>query len=532
MSLCAVSAQGSGGVVMDPSTPNAFDLFNISNTPFMFATARSAAMAGAFTSLGGDFSSVSVNPAGLGMYRHSEIVFTPMISMSSSSTNADSFESTSRTRFAPASLGFVINLKQGSGLLTSATIAFGYTRLADFNHTYSLHTPGAYNGFNTIASTFAGMLNATSATPKTFEDWGIDPSYWMPGLGYKTGMIGKTGEAWSPDMIGKNAMVDQYATIKSKGSVGEYSFAFGFNFTNKFYVGATLGVQTVTLNRSIYYGEQYSYDENPLQPYRMDYVNSDQEARLSGVGVDLKLGFIYRPFESLRIGLALHTPTYYMFNHKYWAGMTSRVQAVDGYHKYNPAGYTLDQYGYVQPPFSESTPTVEDSDADAWRASTPTRLMLGASYAFSGKAVVSVDYERAWYGGMRFGNTPYGRGLFNGYIKDNFRGSNTLRVGAEFKPISFLALRAGYGLFSGALKEQQVFSTPVVYKATYISAGIGISFSQHMCLDLAYQYSKNYMTDYATYYFENDRTGEDYASAIYSTDFVKHSILLSLTYKF
>ena len=42
-------------------------------------TARSEAMGGAFGSLGGDFSSLSINPAGIGVYRHSEFMFTPNV---------------------------------------------------------------------------------------------------------------------------------------------------------------------------------------------------------------------------------------------------------------------------------------------------------------------------------------------------------------------------------------------------------------------------------------------------------------------
>ena len=45
-----------------------------------FSSARSASMAGAFGALGGDFSSIRINPAGLGIYRHNEISFTQALS--------------------------------------------------------------------------------------------------------------------------------------------------------------------------------------------------------------------------------------------------------------------------------------------------------------------------------------------------------------------------------------------------------------------------------------------------------------------
>lgn len=42
-------------------------------------TARSAAMGGAFGALGGDLSTLSTNPAGIGVFRKSEAAFTPLL---------------------------------------------------------------------------------------------------------------------------------------------------------------------------------------------------------------------------------------------------------------------------------------------------------------------------------------------------------------------------------------------------------------------------------------------------------------------
>ena len=44
---------------------------------FSGGTARSVAMGGAFGALGADFGSLSINPAGIGVYRGSEFTITP-----------------------------------------------------------------------------------------------------------------------------------------------------------------------------------------------------------------------------------------------------------------------------------------------------------------------------------------------------------------------------------------------------------------------------------------------------------------------
>ena len=48
------SAQSSGGLLMDRDIVTPSDLFELSQTTFSLGTARSMAMAGAFTSLGAD----------------------------------------------------------------------------------------------------------------------------------------------------------------------------------------------------------------------------------------------------------------------------------------------------------------------------------------------------------------------------------------------------------------------------------------------------------------------------------------------
>ena len=46
---------------------------------FYGGTARFMSMGGAFTALGGDISSLSQNPAGLGVFRSSELTITPQL---------------------------------------------------------------------------------------------------------------------------------------------------------------------------------------------------------------------------------------------------------------------------------------------------------------------------------------------------------------------------------------------------------------------------------------------------------------------
>ena len=529
-----VKAQGfdAGGLVIDPSTMTAFDMFNTSTTQFSFGTARSAAMAGAMTSLGADASTMSINPAGLGMYRSNEITFTPMMTFGRSKSDAAAFEGGKSSRFGVGNFGLVAKLRESSTGITAINMGLAYNRLADFNYKYSFATMGANSS---IADVFAGQLAAEGITSSQLKGnynsngefmWNrYDPTYWGAILGYQTGLIYDKDGVWGRDMIADNAAVDSFTTVESKGSAGEWVWSLGMNFGSKFYLGFSLGAATINREQYIYYGESYYYSSEPSLNYRADYFNYGQVTKMKGTGINFKLGAIYRPIEALRIGVAFHTPTYYTVSYSFQSGMTSQVKALN-----NVDDYTVNSKGYIDPAFSETTiKLVEDGDY-SWNYTTPTRLLLGASYTIAKQVVLSVDYERDWYNTMRMKDSPYGA-LYKGYIKDTFKGSNTIRAGVEWRFIPQMAVRMGYGHWSGALRDEQaIYSTPVIYKTNYVGAGLGIALSKHFSIDVTYQYYANKMTPYKTFYGYNDVV--DFASDTFNTSIARHNAMMSLAIHF
>ena len=535
--LCSAAkgeAFDSGGLVIDPSTITAFDIFNSSTTQFSLGTARSAAMAGAMTSLGADASSMSINPAGMGMYRSNEIVFTPMMTFSRAKSNAAAFEGNNKNRFGIGNFSMVAKLRESSTGVTAINMGIAYNRLADFNYKYSFATQGTA-GSSSIADIFAGQLAAGQITSTQLKGnydgagyfmWDrFDPTYWGAILGYKTGLINDSNGGWGRDMIGSAAGVDGYTTVESKGSAGEWVWSLGMNFGSKFYLGFSLGAATINRERHIYYGEGYSYKADPALNYQMEHFNYDQVAKMKGTGVNFKIGAIYRPIESLRIGVAFHTPTYYSVTYSYQGGMTSEIKANN-----NVDDYKLDSNGYIRPPFSEETVVLVDDGDYSWSYTSPTRLMFGVSYTIAKQLILSVDYERDWYNSMRLKDSPYGA-LYKGYIKDTFKGSNTVRAGAEWRFIPQMAVRMGYGLWSGALTDNTaIYSSPVTYRTEYMSAGFGVALSKHFTIDATYQFCKNNMTPYKTFYGYDSSI--DIASPTINTTLERHNLLLSLTVHF
>ena len=527
-----------GGSIIDPSGVTAMDMFNYSQHTHTFGTARSAAMAGAMTSLGGDMSTMSINPAGLGMYRTNEVVVTPIIPISRSINDDPSYERNNSTRFAMSNFGVLFKAYEGSGSVIAINVGFGYNRLADFNYRTSFYRP---ENASSIAGVFARQLQQSGMRSDDFYDnddyfdwWRIDPKYWGAALGYRCGLVfdkdsNGNQRGWAPDMYGTAPSVDQYTSLESKGSIGEYALSAGMNINNKVYVGLTVGMQSLYQRRELYYGEQYTYAPGDAPAgQELRYFNYNQTAIADGAGVNLKLGVTYRPIENLRLAVAFHTPTFYSVDYSYQAAMVSRVRD-------NSTGKV------VSPDPESMTEVWRDNGPNSWNFSSPVRLLFGASYTFGDKAILSVDYERDWYNSIRTDKTPVGEDVYDGFFKQHFKGSNTVRVGAEVKPLPILALRAGYSFNGSMLKDKDtVFSSPVTYQTQYATAGVGLSFG-YIFVDVAYQYAAAKQTDYRLFYSidtvgESDSSGntiysDDY-SGLFSTRVNRHNIIMTLGFRF
>lgn len=540
-------AQIHGGLLLDRELMTPAEMFELSQTSFNYGSARSMAMAGAFTSLGADLSSMAINPAGLGMYRSNEISITPMMSFERSKNSADAFGSNGKNRFTVGNFGFVINAYESTGTLTSLNVGIGYNRLADLNYSYSYQSTG-HNG--SIADVFSKVLDYGGYNKKDITgdlNWNrILPEFWGAVLGYKTGMTDQVDGQWRPTWIGNGVDIGHYTEVQSKGSVGEYEISVGANLRNKFYIGATLGIQSVHQEKRYLYAEDYIYSGNGINPsldYQLLYSHYDQAVVLDGAGVNFKIGFVYRPIEQLRIGFAFHTPTYYSLERSYiaYANATAHVNN-------NVDRLTPDRYGNI---YAEAvSPTLKDNGRYSWAFTSPARMLFGISYAFGNRGLISIDYQRDWYNGIRIKDNPnglYSNHSYNQTFRSTMKGSNTVRIGAEFKPLPFMAIRAGFGYMGSMLRGDGYTvndydknadgsynpvpaSSPMAREVLYYSAGLGFSISPHTVLDFAYQYQTTEHTYYNLFYFA-DQSGVN-ASGTYNTTFNRHAVALTLGFRF
>ena len=540
-----------GGTTMSNDIVTWNDLYELSFTTHNYGTARSMGMGNAFTALGADMVSASLNPAGIGMYVGSDVSITPIMQFTKSPTSNSqpfsNFEDHSE-RFGLANAGAVFTAYKGKGALTNINVGFVYNRIADFNQNTAFSSYG-YNAENSIANAFRTLSNVDGL--KTLDDgtmpFGNDPFNWGPTLAYKTGLTNKDSDGWFIDRIGGNAIVDQFSAEERRGSLGEYALTAGFNFMDIVYVGASLGFQSLNYKREVYYGENYSYAEGTQpsgeeMPYQLEYMNYAQWTRLTGNGVNVKIGVTGRPVHWFRIGVAYHSPTFYTMAFRYGGEMSTGTKSVGD----NPDKYDIDRWGYVRDT-PVATPIWEDTGDYSWEYRTPSRLLAGVAFTISDRVIISADYERSWYQTIRLTGAPIHNLSYTDSFKEYFKGSNTVRVGAEGYILPFLAARVGYIWSGSTLREghkEDIFSRPLPTEQWYLTAGLGIKFNDHVYLDVAYQYGttkySSYMTHFAngSYTVTNpiDDTVEtvdvDIRSNIFTTKTNRHIAVITLGYRF
>ncbi len=534
-----------GGAAFNRDLMMAWDFSALSRQQ-NFGSARAMGMGGAFASLGADLTAMSLNPAGLGMYRHNEFSITPIVSITRASTSGTQpWADNSKSRFAIADVGAAFNLfERAENGVRSVTLGFGMNRVADFNARYSYSSERRFAGSEvpSIADVFAQQMNQNGVFPDTNPQGGWNgrldfrnPYFWPAVLAYKSAMTHVVGDNaenrnWSRDAIGPRASILRSVDAVDSGSVNEFNFSVGANFDNIIYVGASLGIQTVHKSSTFVYGEDYgyfadgddgyAYGPDGMLPAQLEYADLWQRTVLDGAGVNFKLGVIVRPVAGLRLGVALHTPTYYSLERSYQAGMDyrllSNVESVSG------AEERLE------------SPVQYDEAGNSWDFVSPTRLMFGASYTFGKFAVVSVDYERDWYNGIRVKNVPdgadFGTAVYKNDFKSNFCATNNVRVGVEVRPLPIFALRAGYGYSSSMLKDASLaYEVPQLTECDYFTLGAGVNISRRVSLDVAYQRLSDEQSDYRLFYSYDNSTGSFAdTSDLYRTSLTRHFISLSL----
>lgn len=478
---------------------SAIDAQQVSQSDFK-GTARFMAMGGAFTALGGDLTTLNQNPAGIGIYRSSEIGVSMDINFQNTKTEPFyrlAGNSNSQTKVYCPNFGYV-----GATVLNGALKTFNwgvsYNRAATFDRVYR----GGMASTQTSLSNYIAAFTTQSGVPYSDMEFGTNYNPylnssidWLSILGYNSYMINPVSASSYSGLYQNGTQGDAIFYVKETGYVDEYNMSFGGNVENVVYWGLTIGITDLHYTRSLYYSESMS--DAAISNYGNGITTGsagfemNTRKYINGTGWNLKAGVILKPINELRIGLAVHTPTWYKFDQGYDA--------------------TVD-YAYTPNATASQTFSGNEYTDDAyfrWRFNSPWKIMAGIAGVIDGRAIVSLDYQYDGYSNMGI-KTPSNYGYDEDYqtndalnqdIKDYFKGSSTVRLGLEYRVTPQFSLRAGYNYQTTNVKDQAKNGNIEV-----LTSGTDASYTfnkdvQNICFGLGYRYQAWYID--AAYVYTN-----------------------------
>lgn len=446
---------------------NVVDLVRYSNLQLQ-GSARFESMGGSFGALGADMSSSLINPAGYGRFSSSQFQLGANFYNVQNTANFQGINTeTSRNPVRPASAGvvFVIDKStQNKGFLYSQ-FGFSYNRVDNLTNTLG------YKGklYNSILDGFATDAN------------GLAPNQLSPfssALAYETYAIDPDGNGgYVPRLTIYDTMYHK-RSVESKGGISEYTFSYSTNYLNKLYFGINWGIRTAR------YTENYTHREQlENATLSLDSITYNYSLQTRGSGNNFKIGVIYLPFEALRLGISLHTPTYYNLTDNWSASMQS-------FH--GDTTYSIE---------SGQAPTANYK----YRLRTPAKVVGSIAYVFGTRGCINIDMEYLNYASANLKTTkdasyaPADYRLQNDEADDLLRSVVNVRVGGEMVFQSQYFLRGGFAYYPQPYKEAAANGT----KATTVySVGGGIKFGRST-LDLAYKIQNK---DYNYYAFAGSLT--------------------------
>lgn len=398
-----------------------FDALRLSQTDII-GTARYVSMSGAFGALGGDMSAINLNPAGIGVYRSSELTLSPSYQMDNSNSDFNGTKGVaSKVNVLMNGFGYVGSFRTyDESAISNFNFGITYNKLADFNRNTSVL------GDNRAISLLDRICYVEN---KLWYDDGSHPDH-TNFYNYVNGVhvigLNSAGDTYVP-LLDPGEKTNTDLQIQETGGINALNFTLGANYNHSLYVGIGVGIQSIKYER---YSE---YAENFEKGGGTDMHNA---LYTSGTGYDFKAGVIYRPVPELRLGISARSGTYYALTDVFNASMSSwgfinpNTNA-----EYNPDPIVVGSEKYVD-----------------YMLTTPWQLTLSAAYQFENKGLLSVDFD---YIDNRNTSLKNGSGFemteINEYIAYDFQKSYNVRVGGEMRLSDNFSARMGAAYYMSPL---------------------------------------------------------------------------------
>jgi len=412
-------------------------------------SARTKAVGGAMGSLGGDITATFVNPAGLAFYKTGDFIFSPLYEFGKTkSTYLSRTEQDKTSRFSWGTTGFVVGGGDNRGNVRNVAFSIALNRTADFN------SDVLYRGANNQSSfsqKFVEQLNKSGERNPSNVEYNFPlgasllyNTHWIDSVHNSSGGI----DHFITNAPVGSGLYQQY-TGHTNGSIYDIALGLAANFNDKFMLGGSIGIPLLNYNRETEFLEADA-TTNPNNAF--NYGIFADNLHTSGVGLNAKLGLIYKPAEFWRVGLAFHSPSFFTLTDKYYADVTLNDDVAD------------DQSWH-----DHSKSYMNDQTSDfKYDLMTPYRVIRSISYVIreiedvtKQRGFVTADVEYVNYKASSFSpddevnateaDKNYLKQL-NTAIDNAYKGAFNFRVGGELK-FTTVMFRLGAAYYGNPYKD-------------------------------------------------------------------------------
>jgi hypothetical protein len=409
-------------------------------------TARQQAIGGAMASLGGDLSATFVNPAGLGFYKTGDFVLSPGFNfLKNNATYFGTGAKDNKNNLSFGTSGFVLGSSGGHKNARSSAFAIAINRTASFgsNLTYrGINNQSSYSQKFLEQLQQDGITTDAAATAYPFGTSLAINTFWIDTAnGWSSG--NKTFKSLATPLLSGAGLIQQNI-ISTKGGITELALGAGVNTNDKVFFGFTLAFPIVRYERESSYVEADATDV--INNFETATINENLTTK--GGGVNLKLGMIYKPVEQVRLGLAIHTPSFMQLTDEYSAEVITDTEGYQGIWNQN------------------SNDLVGEGVFKYWHF-TPYRIMVSGSYVLreiedvrKQKGFITADIEFVNYKASSYTTDPdyddddsrdYFKTL-NKTIDNTYKPAFNFKVGGELK-FTTVMVRLGGAYYGNPYKD-------------------------------------------------------------------------------
>lgn len=433
-------------------------------------TARFRAMGGAFGALGGDLSSINVNPAGSAVFSNNQIAMT--LSNSSIKNNSNYFGTTTSdcdNSFDMNQAGgvFVFKNQNPNAEWKKFSFAINYENANNFDN--SMFSAGI-NPTNSVDGYFLSYANGVPLFVLEDSFYGeLDHGAQQAFLGYQAYIINPVDDTDPNNTLYTSNVTPggnyyQENSIYSNGYNGKLSFNMATSYKDKLYIGINLNSHFTNYYRTTNF---YERNNNPLSlDYTVKSLSLSNDLYTYGTGFSFQIGAIAKVTNEIRLGLAYESSTWYNLNDEFTQNIVAVSENID---EVLPADVVDPRVINYYAPYEIQTP-------DKWNFSF--------AYVFGKTGLISIDYGIKNYGNTKFEpeNDVYYRGL-NNEMDNILASASEVRIGGEYK-IKALSLRGGYRFDQSPYKNDRTIGDLNSY-----SGGLGYNFGSWK-LDFAYAFAE------------------------------------------